>query len=42
MEKKTENKPVCKSVFKNGKEHPSEKKCTQAWITLINKIEKNK
>ena len=34
--------PVCRSVFQKGASTTTTEKYTQIWITLINRIEKNK
>ena len=42
MENRAERKSTCTSVFKDGSTSTARENCTNAWIKLINRIEKNK
>lgn len=39
---KTNTEPICKSVFRDGRSEPTRECFTQAWIHLINELERNK
>lgn len=34
--------PLCKSVFRGGEQAPSPQRFTQAWVEMVNRIEKSK
>lgn len=42
MRGEKESKPVCRSVFRSGKDAPLKIQFTRKWLEWVNRMEKNK